>query len=297
MLPYSPLHHLLLADTGPLVMKSGNVSDEPIVFRDEEALERLAAIADLLLLHDRPIETRTDDSVLRVSREAARTVMLRRSRGYVPASLPLETSGAPALLACGAELKNTFCLARDGRAWVSHHIGDLENLETLTSFREGIEHFKRLWDALPIGRGNRWFPTELANRLRKNAKRIGTWAKKNGITCFRIYDRDLTSVPLALDLYETEDGDRWLHGNVFEPRHGIETAAIDRWLQEARDTLEISPERTVVKRRASGETFAQYGKRSDTGHRLIVRNEADVRSKTVSESVREVNERVPVLHS
>ena len=146
MLPYSPLHHLLLADVGAtLVMTSGNVSDEPIAYGDEDALERLGGIADLLLVHDRPIQTRTDDSVVRSRR--ARTgphAFLRRSRGYVPAALPLPGGGTPRpLLACGAELKNTFCLAEGGRAWVSHHIGDLENYETLRSFTEGIEHFER----------------------------------------------------------------------------------------------------------------------------------------------------------
>ncbi len=142
MLPYSPLHHLLLADAGvPLVMTSGNVSDEPIAFTDEDALERLAGIADLFLLHDRPIRTRTDDSVLRGRR------VVRRSRGFVPDALPLNTTRP--LLAVGAELKNTFTLARDGRAWVGHHIGDLRNYETLASFADGIEHFQRLFAIEP----------------------------------------------------------------------------------------------------------------------------------------------------
>ena len=152
MLPYSPLHHLLLADLGrTLVMTSGNVSDEPIAYRDEDALARLRGIADLFLVHDRPIETRTDDSVMRVVTVGVtpRRTFLRRSRGYVPASLPLP-GGTPAeLLACGAELKNTFCVAKGDRAWVSHHIGDLQNYETLRSFTEGIEHFERLFAVAP----------------------------------------------------------------------------------------------------------------------------------------------------
>ncbi len=146
MLPYSPLHHLLLDDAGvPLVLTSANVSDEPIAFRDTDALERLSGIADLFLLNDRPIETRTDDSVVRVA--AGRPQFLRRSRGYVPRDLPLDTRRP--MLACGAELKSTFCLARDGRAWVGHHIGDLKNYETLRSFTEGIEHFERLFAVRP----------------------------------------------------------------------------------------------------------------------------------------------------
>jgi hydrogenase maturation protein HypF len=153
MLPYSPLHHLLLADCGTaLVLTSGNVSDEPIAFRDADAEQRLGAIADLFLVHDRPIETRTDDSVVRVAQVAGerRMVTLRRSRGYVPSSLPLPRDGTERpLLACGAELKNTFCVAKGERAWVSHHIGDLENEETLRSFSEGVEHFQRLFAVEP----------------------------------------------------------------------------------------------------------------------------------------------------
>ena len=149
MLPYSPLHHLLLADAGcPLVLTSGNISDEPIAFRDHDALQRLGAIADLALVHDRPIETRTDDSVLRVA--SGRRSFLRRSRGYVPGAVELPAPGAERpLLACGAELKNTFCVAKGTRAWVSHHIGDLANVETLTSFTDGIEHFQRLFAVEP----------------------------------------------------------------------------------------------------------------------------------------------------
>lgn len=152
ILPYSPLHHLLLADTrAPLVMTSGNVSDEPIAFRDDDALERLAPIADLFLLHDRPIHTRTDDSVVRVVGAGGRqrTLFLRRSRGYVPASIDLPIGAIRAVLACGGELKSTFCLAKGTRAWVGHHIGDLRNYETLQSFREGIEHFERLFAVQP----------------------------------------------------------------------------------------------------------------------------------------------------
>ena len=114
MLPYSPLHHLLLADAGTtLVMTSGNVSDEPIAFRDADALGRLAPLADLVLVHDRPIATRTDDSVVRVV--CRRPLVVRRSRGYVPAALSLPVPAARPVLGCGAELKSTFCLARGER--------------------------------------------------------------------------------------------------------------------------------------------------------------------------------------
>lgn len=147
MLPYSPLHHLLLQ--GPLkalVMTSGNISDEPIAYKNEEALIRLAKIADYFLLHNREIHIRCDDSVTRVVE--GKPSILRRSRGYVPFPVKLPFP-VESVLSCGAELKNTFCLTRDRYAFVSHHIGDLENLETLTSFEDGIAHFKRLFSIEP----------------------------------------------------------------------------------------------------------------------------------------------------
>jgi hydrogenase maturation protein HypF len=148
LLPYSPLHHLLLADAGePLVMTSGNVSDEPIAHEDDDALERLDAIADVVLLHDRPIHTRTDDSVLRAV-PGRRPLLMRRSRGFVPDSLPLPVETRP-LLACGAELKSTFCVAKGARAWVGHHIGDLKSFEVLQAYEAGIEHFERLFAVAP----------------------------------------------------------------------------------------------------------------------------------------------------
>jgi hydrogenase maturation protein HypF len=159
MLPYAPLHHLLSADFAlacgdadrPLVMTSGNVSDDPIAFRDDDALARLQGIADLFLLHDREIETRTDDSLVRTvalpSRRAP--LMLRRSRGYVPAPLSLPVAATRPLLACGAEQKSTFCLATGTRAWVGHHIGDLEHYATLEAYRDGIAHFQRLFSIAP----------------------------------------------------------------------------------------------------------------------------------------------------
>ena len=149
MLPYTPLHHLLLGDVGaPLVMTSGNVSDEPIAYRDEDALARLAGIADRFLTNDRKIRTRTDDSVLRAI-PGRRPLVLRRSRGEVPGQLALPVPSGRPVLACGAELKSTFCLARGSTAWVGHHIGDLGNEETLRSFREGIAHFERLFAVVP----------------------------------------------------------------------------------------------------------------------------------------------------
>lgn len=148
MLPYSGLHHLLCDGVdGPMVLTSGNVSDEPIAYRDEEAIARLAGIADAFLSHDRAIQVRTDDSVLRSFR--GRPLPLRRSRGFVPEGLPLPVPAARPLLACGAELKHTFCLAKARTAYVSQHIGDLENAETFGAFLEGVGHFRRLFDVEP----------------------------------------------------------------------------------------------------------------------------------------------------
>ena len=143
MLPYTPLHYLLLdafasqrEDGRPvaLVMTSGNVSDEPIAYQDDEACTRLASIADGMLLHDREIHMRCDDSVTRIVAGAEQT--FRRSRGYAPEPIALAEAFPVPLLACGGHLKNTFCLGKDRHAFLSHHIGDLENLETLTSFRK-----------------------------------------------------------------------------------------------------------------------------------------------------------------
>ncbi|HXW81846.1 MAG TPA: carbamoyltransferase HypF, partial [Acidimicrobiales bacterium] len=148
MLPYTPLHHLIADNVGePFVLTSGNISDEPIAYQDQDALDRLGGIADAFLGHDRSVHMRTDDSVARVFGD--RVAVLRRSRGFVPQPLYVSQHFARPVLACGAELKNTFCLAKGNRAFLSHHIGDLENYETLRSFQEGIEHFCRLFDIMP----------------------------------------------------------------------------------------------------------------------------------------------------
>ncbi|HKQ76511.1 MAG TPA: carbamoyltransferase HypF [Blastocatellia bacterium] len=148
MLPYAPLHYLLLENLDrPLVMTSGNVSDEPICHEDRDALERLSKIADHFLLHDRRIHVRADDSV--VCARGNKELILRRARGYAPHALKTPFKFEREILACGAELKNTFCLTRRDHAFISHHIGDLENLETLRSFERGIEHFKRLFNLRP----------------------------------------------------------------------------------------------------------------------------------------------------
>lgn len=148
MLPYTPLHHLLFDDgLDVLVMTSGNRADEPIAYRDEDAYEQLGGIADYFLTHNRPIFRRVDDSVTRIF--DGKEMLIRRSRGYVPTPVPLPFERRESVLGCGAEVKNTFCLTKGDRAFVSHHIGDLINPAALTSFEEGIDHFKELFDVEP----------------------------------------------------------------------------------------------------------------------------------------------------
>jgi hydrogenase maturation protein HypF len=150
MLPYTPLHYLLFSAATPplppLVMTSGNLSEEPIATDNQDARERLRGLADAFLMHDRPIRTRCDDSLVREWR--GRAYFLRRSRGYAPdpIRMPIEL---PSLLAVGPELKNTFCLTRGRYAFLSQHIGDMENYETLSSFEDGVEHLERLFRIRP----------------------------------------------------------------------------------------------------------------------------------------------------
>ena len=148
MLPYTPVHHVLMRQLdAPIVLTSGNVSDAPIAYRDDDARERLGTIADAFLTHDRAIQIRTDDSVVRVVRGAP--AILRRSRGHAPRPVSLAWDVGRPLLACGAELKNTICVARGRHAFVSHHIGDLEHYDAYRSFVEAIAHFQRLFDVQP----------------------------------------------------------------------------------------------------------------------------------------------------
>jgi len=166
MLPYTPLHHLLLNQIDPnlanepvppvLVMTSGNFSEEPIATDNQDAMERLTPLADAFLLHEREIHVRCDDSVVRVESNKSKvqgrdtsplqssTVYLRRSRGFAPYPVQLPLDVKP-ILAVGGELKNTFCLTRERYAFLSHHIGDMENAEVYESFEQGLEHLSRLF--------------------------------------------------------------------------------------------------------------------------------------------------------
>ena len=157
MLPYTPLHHVLFAlyrellppeTTAALVMTSGNRRAEPIVLGNREALDRLGGIADLFLLHDRDILVRTDDSVLRLPPGHPAGQFLRRARGFTPSPVFLASPGPP-VLGLGPQLKNTVCLTREDQAFVSQHIGDLENLETFAFFEEVIDHLRRILQVRP----------------------------------------------------------------------------------------------------------------------------------------------------
>ncbi len=142
MLPYTPLHELLLAAADrPLIMTSGNRSDEPMACDDLDAVQRLARIADFFLRHDRAIANRCDDSVARVI--AGRPVLLRRGRGWVPGSLRLRDEVPRPVLAVGAHLKNAFCLAAGDLAWLGPHVGDLETHEACAAFESMVERFQR----------------------------------------------------------------------------------------------------------------------------------------------------------
>jgi hydrogenase maturation protein HypF len=147
-LPYTPLHHLLFSSTRleALVMTSANLSEEPIAIDNREAGQRLQNIADAFLVHDRDILRRCDDSVVRIA--AGRTQQLRRSRGFVPVPVSIERESEP-ILAVGGELKNTICIVRGSEAFLSQHIGDLENLESYKFFQECVDHLQRILEVHP----------------------------------------------------------------------------------------------------------------------------------------------------
>jgi hydrogenase maturation protein HypF len=149
MLPYTPLHHLLLraAEDVPLVMTSGNRSDEPIAYRDNDAITRLAGIADVFLVHNRPIHGRCDDSVTRVV--DGQEMPVRRSRGYAPRPIELPMACAGPILAVGGQLKATFALGRERQAFVSHHMGDLDYYEAHCAFVRDVDLYEELFAVRP----------------------------------------------------------------------------------------------------------------------------------------------------
>lgn len=176
MLPYTPLHHLLLRDMDrPIVLTSGNLSDEPQCCGNSEARKRLASIADYLLLHDRDIINRLDDSVVRVMDGKPR--VLRRSRGYAPGTLRLPPGfeKAPPVLALGGELKNTFCLTQHGQAIVSQHQGDLEDAATYADYRRNLSLYQRLFEHRPQLLAVDMHPEYLSSKLGSE------WSERDGL--------------------------------------------------------------------------------------------------------------------
>jgi hydrogenase maturation protein HypF len=180
MLPYTPLHYLLFSDSpdqpptfSALVMTSGNISEEPIVTGNREAARRLHGIADAFLFHNRDIHTRVDDSVVRIFE--CRERVLRRSRGYAPFPVALNFPVAE-ILACGAELKNAFCLTKEHHAFLSQHIGDLENYETLVFFQETLKRMQELFRIAPQAVAYDFHPMYLGTKLAlelKGVEKIG----------------------------------------------------------------------------------------------------------------------------
>ena len=170
MLPYTPLHYLLLKDNfKALVMTSGNMSEEPIAIDNQDALERLKPMADYFLLHNRDIYLRSDDSVVKTINGQVR--FFRRSRGYVPRPVFLKKPVRP-ILACGAELKNTICLTREDQAFLSQHVGDLENLATYNFFKKTIQHLKRILDIEPETIACDMHPDYLSTRYAREQDQI-----------------------------------------------------------------------------------------------------------------------------
>ncbi|MGI8756341.1 MAG: carbamoyltransferase HypF [Acidimicrobiales bacterium] len=164
LLPYSPLHHLLLAAVGrPLVMTSGNLSDEPIAHDDDDAVVRLGPLVDGLLTHDRPIHIRCDDSVVRST--SRRVQVLRRSRGLAPEPLRLPVATAQPILALGAELKATVAVAQDDFVVASHHLGDLEHLATYQAYLQAVDHLCHLFDVTPELVAHDLHPEYLSTKL------------------------------------------------------------------------------------------------------------------------------------
>lgn len=166
MLPYTPLHYLLLEEAfTALVMTSGNLSEEPIAIDNEDAFHRLGNIADFFLMHNREICLRSDDSIVRYCGDAAR--FIRRSRGYVPVPVFMKDD-LPQILACGAELKNTVCLTKGKNAFVSQHIGDLENRATEAFFENTIDHLQKILDITPKAAACDMHPDYMSTRYAAN---------------------------------------------------------------------------------------------------------------------------------
>jgi hydrogenase maturation protein HypF len=235
MLPYTPLHLLLLEATGqPLVMTSGNRSEEPIATGLAEARERLAGIADTFLMHDRDIAARYDDSVLRVVRNAP--LLLRRARGYAPMPLRLPVPAPVPLLAVGPHLKNTFCLVHGADAYVSQHVGDLDNVETLEHFRAALATLGRLFHIEPDVVARDLHPGYLSTRLAEELGLPRVLASQHHVAhvaaVLAEYGRTDRVIGVAFDgTGYGSDGHVW----------GAEVFAADLWTAERLGQLRYAP--------------------------------------------------------
>ncbi|MCP4575725.1 MAG: carbamoyltransferase HypF [Deltaproteobacteria bacterium] len=204
MLPYTPLHVLLMEESsGPLVMTSGNVSEEPITRDDQAAFKKLHGIADCFLSHNRDIHLRGDDSVVRVVNDVPRQV--RRSRGYVPVPVFLPSSMAtmPSVLALGGELKNTICLTKKNRAFLSQHVGDLENLETYDFFKLTVSHLRRILEIRPEVMVHDLHPDYLSSGFAREQKEFTPLAVQHHhahiVSCFAEHGVEGPAIGLAMD--------------------------------------------------------------------------------------------------
>jgi hydrogenase maturation protein HypF len=212
MLPYTPLHHLLLSHPFvALVMTSGNISEEPIAIDNLEAVKRLGNIADYFLFHDRDILLRSDDSVMRIARSRPRQI--RRSRGYVPVPIFLRKS-VPEILALGGELKATICLTKENRAFVGQHIGDLENLETLEFLEQTVDHLQRILEVRPRLLVHDLHPDYLTTQLAEAQDELPTLAVQHHhahvVSCMAEHGLEGKVLGLALDgTGYGEDGTVW----------------------------------------------------------------------------------------
>jgi hydrogenase maturation protein HypF len=173
MLPYTPLHHLIFAEKklNILVMTSGNIADEPLICKDSQALEKLGNIADAFLMHNREIYRQVDDSVLHIIQNEP--VFLRRSRGFVPQAFTSEISASADIFAAGADLKNTFCFAKQNRFILSEHIGDMADASVYKHWMQSIEHLKKLLDANPSIVACDMHPNYLSSQYARKLKKDG----------------------------------------------------------------------------------------------------------------------------
>jgi hydrogenase maturation protein HypF len=238
MLPYTPLHHLLLADAGqPLVMTSGNLSDMPIIKDDAEALSALAGIADAFLLHNRPIHMRCDDAVWWVDsfadRADAARQPLRRSRGDAPYPIRLKWAAHTPVLAVGAEMKNSLCLLEKQDAFVSQHIGEVSTLESLRYFREALDHLSTIFKIQPGVIAHDLHPGYLTTRLatelaaERGVPRIGVQHHHAHISaCLAEHGRDDAVLGFAFDgTGYGSDGAIWGGEALIASIEGFERAA------------------------------------------------------------------------